>query len=94
MPPIARIGDTTATGDFITGPGVATVLVGGKPVAVVGDMVNGPMCIGSITTGSTVLIGGRPVARVGSTVIGSNPSANGAPITTTVAVGLPSVMVP
>ena len=50
--PAARVGDTTATGDTITGPGVPTVLIGGMPAAVLGDMVSGAACVGAITLGS------------------------------------------
>ncbi len=78
--PAARVGDQTAHGGVITGPGCPTVLIGGKPAAVVGDMHTCPMASppppppapptphvgGPITKGSTtVLIGGRPAARVG-----------------------------
>lgn len=53
-------------GGPITGPGEATVLIGGMPAAVVGDMCT---CTGppdSIVVGSgTVLIGGKPAARMG-----------------------------
>ena len=53
-------------GGPITGPSVATVLIGGLPAAVVGDLC---VCAGSpdsIVLGSmTVLIGGRPAARQG-----------------------------
>ena len=38
MPPAARVGDVTNHGGTITGPGVSTVLVGGQPAAVAGDM--------------------------------------------------------
>ena len=38
MPPAARVGDMTAHPGVITGPGVATVLIGGMPAAVVGDL--------------------------------------------------------
>lgn len=79
--PAARLTDMTVTGDPITGPGAATVLIGGLPAACVGDMVSGPMCVGSIIMGSnTVLISGKPAARMTSTVSGSNPSAMGAPV--------------
>ena len=37
MPPAARVGDTTTHGGTIVGPGMATVTIGGKPAAVVGD---------------------------------------------------------
>ena len=40
--PAARVGDLTATGDAITGPGVPTVLIAGMPAAVVGDTVGDP----------------------------------------------------
>ena len=91
--PAARLGDMTATGDAITGPGVPNVLIGGVPAAVVGDMVSGAACTGAITMGSaTVLIGGRPAARVTSTVTGVNP-ASGAPVTTTVMKGQPNVLI-
>ncbi len=91
--PAARLGDTTATGDVVTGPGVPTVLIGGVPAAVVGDLVSGGVCVGSITVGSpTVLIGGRPAARVTSQVVGTNP-ASGVPVTTVIAVGAPTVLI-
>lgn len=79
MPPAARVTDahtcpasTPGTppvphvGGPVTGPGVATVLIGGLPAAVVGDHV---VCAGPpdvIVQGSgSVLIGGRPAARLG-----------------------------
>jgi uncharacterized Zn-binding protein involved in type VI secretion len=53
-------------GGPITGPCVPTVLIGGLPAAVIGDLL---VCVGppdSIVMGSTsVLIGGRPAARQG-----------------------------
>jgi len=76
MPSAARISDMHTcpmftgpvphVGGPITGPGVPTVLVGGMPSAVVGDLL---ICTGppdTIVKGSaTVLIGGRPAARQG-----------------------------
>ncbi|NJO03354.1 MAG: type VI secretion protein [Bacteroidia bacterium] len=76
MPPAARIGDmhicpmvtgvVPHVGGPIIGPGAPTVLIGGMPAAVVGDMVT---CTGppdSIAMGSaTVMIGGKPAARLG-----------------------------
>ena len=60
VPPIPHVGGP------ITGPGCPTVLIGGKPAAVMGDMA---VCTGppdSIIIGSaTVLIGGKPAARMG-----------------------------
>ena len=85
--PAARLSDITATGDAISGPGMPTVLIEGLPASVMGDLVNGAACVGSITVGSpTVLIGGRPAARVTSAVVGSNP-ITGVPVSTTIAKG-------
>jgi uncharacterized Zn-binding protein involved in type VI secretion len=93
MFPAARLGDTTATGDTITGPGVPNVLIGGVPASVVGDLVAGNACTGAITMGSmTVLIGGRPAARVTSQVTGVNPYS-GVPVTTAVIKGQPNVLI-
>lgn len=91
--PAARMGDLTATGDPVTGPGVPTVLIGGQPASVTGDLVSGAACTGSVVLGSTtVLIGGRGAARVGSQVTGSNPQT-GAPVTTAIAPpGCPTVL--
>ena len=50
--PAARIGDMTATGDVVTGPGVPNVLIENMPASVMGDMVSGAACVGSITQGS------------------------------------------
>ncbi|MCJ7622335.1 MAG: PAAR domain-containing protein [Anaerolineaceae bacterium] len=94
--PAARLGDQTATGDTITGPGIPTVLIGGLPASVMGDLVNGATCNGSITMGSpTVLIGGRPAARVTSSVTGVNPSTVPVPtpMNTTIAKGEPTVLI-
>lgn len=53
-------------GGPVSGPGVPTVLAGGKPVAVMGDMC---VCAGppdTIAQGeATVLVGGKPVATMG-----------------------------
>ena len=91
--PAARLGDMTATGDVITGPGVTTVLIENMPAACMGDMVSGAACTGSITVGSpTVLIMGRPAARVTSTVVGVNP-ATGVPVTTAILKGALKTMI-
>ena len=81
MPFAARIGDPSAHPGAITGPGVPTVLIGGMPAAVAGDLhacsfppppvhPPSPMTKGSLT----VLIGGRPAIRTG------DMSGCGAPI--------------
>lgn len=85
--PTATICNMTATGDVITGPGALTTLVKGLPVACLGDMVTGPMCMGAITltTAITKLSKGRPTANLLSMVTGVNPIL-GFPMTTVVAV--------
>ena len=94
MPPAARLtdmhtcplanGPVPHVGGPITGPGVPTVLIGGLPAAVVGDLAT---CTGppdTIVRGSvTVLIGGRPAARMGDT------TAHGG----TVVIGYPTVLI-
>jgi len=59
-------GPTPHVGGPILPPGAVTVMIEGKPAAVVGDMCT---CTGppdSILMGSqTVLIGGKPAARMG-----------------------------
>ncbi len=71
-------------GGPVTGPGVPTVLIGGKPAAVMGDMCT---CVGppdTIVQGeATVLIGGKPAATMGSM------TAHGGSIT----VGEPTVLI-
>jgi uncharacterized Zn-binding protein involved in type VI secretion len=60
LPPIPHVGGP------ITGPGCPTVLIGGMPAAVMGDIC---VCVGppdTIVLGSTgVMIGGKPAARMG-----------------------------
>ncbi|MGX1753331.1 PAAR domain-containing protein [Sphingobacterium sp. NPDC055346] len=64
--PMVNPGPVPHVGGPIIGPGVPTVLIGGVPAAVVGDLL---VCTGppdSIVQGSmTVLIGGKPAARQG-----------------------------
>ncbi|MBX3323093.1 MAG: PAAR domain-containing protein [Phycisphaeraceae bacterium] len=82
--PAARVTDMTATGDPITGPGVATVMIGKMPASVMGDVVSGGVCVGAVVMGSaTVLIGGRPATKLGSSVAGANPTS-GVPVSTSV----------
>ncbi|MBI9043734.1 MAG: PAAR domain-containing protein [Anaerolineaceae bacterium] len=85
--PAARMGDQTASGDTIVGPGMPTVLIEGQPASVMGDTVTGAACVGTVTVGSpTVLIGNRPATRVTSAVAGNNP-VTGVPVATTVMKG-------
>jgi len=97
MPAAARVGDMHIcpmqipgptpiphVGGPISGPGCPTVIVGGMPAAVVGDMA---VCTGppdTIALGSaTVFFGGKPAARQGDmTAHGGN-----------ISIGLPTVMI-
>ena len=77
MPSAARLGDTTNHGGSVAGPGIATVLIGSMPAAVMSDThvcalppnshqpTVSPFLLGS----STVLIGGLPALRAGDTCI-------------------------
>lgn len=82
MPPAARLGDKTSHGGSIGTPppavavAVATVLIEGKPAAVVGslhvcvvpkDAVLGPLNVVKPRVGGQVRIGGVPAARLGDT---------------------------
>lgn len=95
MPPAARINDNHVcpmvnpngsphTGGPILPPGAPTVIIGGQPAAVVGNMCT---CAGppdSIIAGSaTVKFGGMPAARMGDS------TAHGGSIMA----GLPTVMI-
>jgi uncharacterized Zn-binding protein involved in type VI secretion len=90
MPPAARVGDPTGHPGVVAGPGVPTVLIGGMPAAVLGDVhvcafpsitVHPPTPL--VKGSATVLIGGRPAARLGDL------AGCGAPIV----VGMPSVLI-
>ena len=78
VPPVPHVGGP------IMGPGVPTVIIGGMPAAVMGDMCT---CVGppdSIILGSTgVLIGGKPAAR-----LGDQTSHGGA-----IVAGIPTVLI-
>ncbi len=78
IPPIPHVGGP------ITGPGVPTVLIGGLPAAVMGDLC---VCVGppdTIMKGSaTVMINKMPAARMGDT------TAHGGSIS----IGFPTVMI-
>jgi len=78
LPPIPHVGGP------ITGPGCPTVLIGGMPAAVMGDMC---VCVGppdTIVLGSTgVFFGGKPAARMG------DQCAHGGAIT----IGCPTVLI-
>jgi uncharacterized Zn-binding protein involved in type VI secretion len=95
MAPAARVGDLTAHGGTIVGPGALNVLIGGQPAARVGDMQVCPLAdgpkphVGGPITGpgsATVLIGGLPAARIGDMTQCVGPPG-------TIAQGLPTVMI-
>lgn len=94
MPPAARLTDfhacpmTTPAGPVqiphvggpVTGPGAPTVLIGGMPAAVMGDMC---VCVGppdSIIKGSaTVMICKKPAARMGDSTAHGGSIVAGCP---------------
>lgn len=92
MPPAARVGDSTGHPGAVSGPGVATVLLGGMPAAVAGDMHScampptaGPHPPSPFPAGSSsVLVGGRPALRMGDMSGCGAPIVSGA---TTVLIG-------
>lgn len=70
MAAAVRVGDATNHGGVVTGPGAPTVLIGGMPAAVAGDMHSCPIPppthvpVTPFPLGSTsVLIGGKPALR-------------------------------
>jgi uncharacterized Zn-binding protein involved in type VI secretion len=85
MPAAARLADTSNHGGTLTGPGVSTVLIGGMPASVVGDMhacvippphpPATPFPMGS----ASVLIGGRPALRVTDACVCGAMAAVGEP---------------
>lgn len=87
MPAAARMGDTTTHGGTIVGPGVATVLIGGMPAAVVGDThvcslppnSHQPTASPFPSGSATVMIGGVPALRTTDACICGAMAAVGAP---------------
>lgn len=87
MPAAARVGDTTVHGGTVVGPGVATVLIGGMPAAVVGDMhacvipspPPHPPTTPFVAGSATVLIQGRPALRSGDSCVCGASVAVGSP---------------
>ncbi len=86
----ARVGDTTTHGGTIVGPGVATVLIGGMPAAVAGDMhvcslppnAHQPTASAFPSGSATVLIGGMPAVRTTDACICGAMAAVGEPTVT------------
>lgn len=87
MPPAARVGDTSNHGGTVVGPGVATVLIGGMPAAVVGDLhvcslppnTHQPTASPFPSGSATVFIGGRPALRTSDACICGAMAAVGDP---------------
>lgn len=87
MPAAARITDTTTHGGIIIGPGVANVLIGGMPAAVLGDNhicpIPPPAHLPTVSPfpmgSSTVMIGGKPALRVGDSCLCGAAAAVGEP---------------
>jgi uncharacterized Zn-binding protein involved in type VI secretion len=87
MPPAARVGDVSTHGGTITGPGAATVMIGGMPAAVVGDMHvcvlppsgHQPTSSAFPSGSSTVTAGGVPVLRTSDACICGAMAAVGDP---------------
>lgn len=87
MSAAVRMGDNTTHGGVVIGPGVPTVLIGGMPAAVVGDMhvcslppsghqpTVSPFPVGS----GTVFIGGRPALRTTDTCLCGAAAIVGSP---------------
>lgn len=73
MPAAATLGDMTSHGGSIVGPGVPTVLIGGKPCAVASDIHVCPLpppahqpTVSPFPMGSlSVMIAGKPALRTG-----------------------------
>lgn len=87
MPAAARVGDTSNHGGTITGPGVANVLIGGKPAAVAGDLhactlppnAHQPTVSPFPSGSGTVFIGGRPAVRTSDACACGGMAAVGEP---------------
>ena len=91
MPNAVRVADVTVHGGTVVGPGVPTVLIGGMPAAVAGDLhacalppVSHQPTVSPFPMGSvTVLISGRPALRT-TDVCGCGAMA---------AIGAPTVLI-
>lgn len=87
MPAAVCVGDVSNHGGTVIGPGVATVMIAGKPAAVLGDMhacslptnTHQPTVSPFTAGSSTVMIGGRPALRVGDTCVCGASAAVGQP---------------
>ena len=83
----ARVGDLSAHGGMVSGPGMSSVLIGGQPAAVAGDLhacplswTLAPHAATPFAKGSaTVQIGGRPALRAGDICGCGAPIVGGLP---------------
>ena len=90
MASAARVGDTTTHGGTIVGPGCSTVLIGGMPASVAGDMhvcslppnTHQPTASAFPSGSTTVLIGGMPAVRTTDSCICGAMAAVGSPTVT------------
>lgn len=81
------VGDTSTHGGTIVGPGAATVLIGGKPAAVAGDMHicslppqgHQPTASAFPSGSATVFFGGMPALRTTDTCACGAMAAVGQP---------------
>jgi uncharacterized Zn-binding protein involved in type VI secretion len=90
MASAARVGDTTTHGGTIVGPGCSTVLIGGMPASIAGDMhvcsldpTTHQPTVSAFPSGSTtVLIGSMPAVRTTDSCICGAMAAVGSPTVT------------
>lgn len=87
MPAAARVGDTSNHGGTIVGPGAPTVMIGGMPAAVAGDMhvcalppsAHQPTVSAFPSGSAAVLIAGKPALRTTDACICGAMAAVGEP---------------
>ena len=87
MPAAVCVGDVSNHGGTVIGPGVPTVMIGGKPAAVLGDLHacslppsgHQPTVSPFVAGSSTVMFGGRPALRVGDVCLCGTAAAVGNP---------------
>ncbi|WP_199442210.1 PAAR domain-containing protein [Umezawaea beigongshangensis] len=102
MPPAARTGDATAHGGVIGTPpptaavAVASVLIGGKPAAVVGSLHVCPIPPHAATGPANVILPNPLAARSGIVLVGGLPAARMNDRTAcgaTIVIGAPNVLI-
>jgi uncharacterized Zn-binding protein involved in type VI secretion len=89
-----RSGDEDSYGDLVTGPCCATVLIDDLPASIVGDIISGQTMLGSVTVGSpSVFYENVAANRIGSTCAGESLEL-GTPLSSVMATGSTTVLVP